>query len=1324
MSSDFSRSLLINLTVQAYHPNLLTGLDVWLRLGLITEERIRRLSRDCLTCPLPESAVVAKQVRKTSPEFSETDFAPEEIIKAQKVKRKKQPSVANQAWQSFKNELSVRWLLFLGVFLVVLSSGVLAATQWERFPAAGQYGVLWTYTLIFWSVGFWAGKQENLQLTSQTLKTIVLLLIPVNFWAMDTFGLWRYPWEWLTVIIAACSLTAIALRHNKQGRGRSLNSFLLTFLGLSYLHWGWGFPGFPLISVYIAMIGTAIVLRFLPQIQGEEESPGKITAAFVLFALAILLGRAIFVVHVDIQQLGLAIGICGWLLAGEGIFRQEEQGLRPTVSGKSSNVSVDSSSESVNRQNSQSQANLIPQIFEVIGGFLLFFGWLICVGDNLFWQATAISGLALHFCSQRLLRYWLSRDLLAIFVIGLQSLFLIKELIPSNFRQNALDLSVQIAHSEIFPGSVYGVTLFPYLIFFVWLTDWLYQQDKPKLAIFGEWLTFSLGVILTFLSLFNPTWGSLNFLLSTCTLAVVTYRRTPLRIPLLYLTHIFGLLTITATIDWWFGNLTQLVWAAILLVLMVIEWAISTLPVSKSDSPFKQVWYRSCWNIGFVLAGLSFVLLWNGIIGFIYSFGDVIYAFFVNKHQLFNNPEWGLLWLLTPLTLTGVASRTDRIKRTSATYLSCGALIAAQLLTFWSFEVRLISLGFATGLMLVNTRYIGKTRVAVITIGFALSFIFAIPGDRLSLAGWFLLGAIAILGLWLLYNLLRQKPGTLAAIYAQAVDDWAIALSVFELALLTFHELRTYFFLITPSWEFLLASVVIGLAIIYRYWQQPIDQAIYGVSWALEIAIAEVIVLVGGSTLILATANIIFALFTLVLTNWLLSQPSRLSRLNSLKIVPLFYALIGLGFRLEYFTAYTGLLTFGAALTGILVGSRYRKEKALKYFSLVGFSLASYELVIYQMLQASGGSPADGLTILAIIAAAIAFTYRLFAWFWRSQGNQTFLNLTLTEIQITAHIHWAIGSIFKLLAAGLALETNPGLTPISIATSLMLGAYALIQGRDPETRKGSAADWWIYVGLVEITGTTVYARLIWTKLSFLDPWRIIFVCLIALAIYQLPWRHLGWKPTPWRRAALVMPALTTLVTIEAVSYLSLLAVALFYAQIARKQKNIRWTYISLGFIDWAITRFLAEQQLTDILWYASIIGLSLLYIAQLDPSLNSIQQRKNRHYLRVLGSGIICLIALLFHQDIGLIPAIISIATIFAGLSLRIRAFLFVGTITFVLTAFYQLVFLIFTYSFLKWVIGLIFGIVLISIAANFEQRREQIIVVLQHWLEQFNHWE
>jgi hypothetical protein len=110
------------------------------------------------------------------------------------------PSFAATVLQSLGEELSVRWLLFLGVFLVVLSSGVLAASQWERFPTVGQYGVLFAYTLSFCGFTFWAGKPRNLRLTAQTLLIVTLLLVPINFWAMDSFSLWQNP----LTLIALC----------------------------------------------------------------------------------------------------------------------------------------------------------------------------------------------------------------------------------------------------------------------------------------------------------------------------------------------------------------------------------------------------------------------------------------------------------------------------------------------------------------------------------------------------------------------------------------------------------------------------------------------------------------------------------------------------------------------------------------------------------------------------------------------------------------------------------------------------------------------------------------------------------------------------------------------------------------------------------------------------------------------------------------------------------------------------------------------------------------------------------------------------------------
>ena len=117
------------------------------------------------------------------------------------------------------------------------------------------------------------------------------------------------------------------------------------------------------------------------------------------------------------------------------------------------------------------------------------------------------------------------------------------------------------------------------------------------------------------------------------------------------------------------------------------------------------------------------------------------------------------------------------------------------------------------------------------------------------------------------------------------------------------------------------------------------------------------------------------------------------------------------------------------------------------------------------MQQSSGGSAADGFTLLALVAGLIAVFYRLAVWCWRQRQYETLFSLRLTKVVLVAHIHWAISSILKVIAAGIALETAaPRLTIVSIITSLCLGTYALIQGKDQDNSKlNLASDWWVYI---------------------------------------------------------------------------------------------------------------------------------------------------------------------------------------------------------------------------------------------------------------------
>jgi hypothetical protein len=107
-----------------------------------------------------------------------------------------------------------------------------------------------------------------------------------------------------------------------------------------------------------------------------------------------------------------------------------------------------------------------------------------------------------------------------------------------------------------------------------------------------------------------------------------------------------------------------------------------------------------------------------------------------------------------------------------------------------------------------------------------------------------------------------------------------------------------------------------------------------------------------------------------------------------------------------------------------------------------------------------------------------------------------------------------------------------------------------------------------------------------------------------------------------------------------------------------------------------------------------------------------------------LGTGIIGIYSLFLYPETGIIPAIVGLVFIFAGLGWQIRAFLYIGTLTFIIDACYQLIILSFTYPLLKWVIGLFIGLTFIWIAASFENRRSQIITWLQDWNQSLTEWD
>lgn len=1306
--------LAIEIFVPANDPQLLVGLEQLLQLNLISQAQVKNLCRKNLSCILPERVVV-----QPTPIILEASTKVNQLPELVAPTVQDSPPIFARILQSFLDELSIRWLLFIGIFLVIISSGVLAASQWQNFPPAVQYLVLLGYTFGFWGMGWWTSKQQDLRLTSQTLNQIATLLIPINFWAINYLSLGNNGIEW-SIIIGA--IVGLGISNYFSPSVTKHGTVVPIFLGLSYLHLFWNFPGLKLLGIYVGI--TVIILVNLQFWRRRQRYP-TLGLLLLLTTWSLLLIRILLTELNQLPHYALAIALLAWLLARSYSTPHQQSELTTT------------------RQ-------ILNQLFYLISPILLAIAWWMSLVNGMtqsslyIGQTIGINSLIIHLFYQSLLHNWRKRDLTAIFVLGLQTFYLTKELIPSSWRLQIWEMAQALSQTTYFPESFLGITLFPYLIIFIGINSWLYRRKKPQLAIYGEYLTLFGGVLLTCLSFSNPLWRSLNLLLSTMTLIWVAQIRQPTRVSLVYLTHALGLVTVINSIYFIIPELNQPGWSLILVGLVVLEW-ITYLPLAKRQpraktrANFKAFWQQSCWYFGLLLSALSYVYLLE---------------YLTALTQGANSWRWSLIWLIVPVMLSIIAKSSRSLpQRRLATTLSCTALMGVQLLTLARPETRIIALAVAAVVMLVNAFNYRRTIVTISHLGLVICLIASLsigllPPQSLDLRHWLLFAVLMVVGLYRLQLYLQELSATpkfdyisqrrahgilgvgveatnfkLLKKYLIATDFWAIALSIISISIMSliYWQLAS----LAETFLYLVTVAILIRALWWRYRQQPHNYVVYAFIWLAELAIAGLVVGIGGNRMLLALANMILGLIALVLVRWLKQTASPWARLNW-TYAPLVYAGCAMVWRLSIFNAYTGLIILGTGL--ILLNTQLPQahlQPQVNYGGILAISLGIYELVGYQILTTDLTHIADSLTIVAFITIAIALSYRVAAFLIPNDPvNLTYLlpiNLQAINLRLIAHLHWALGSILKIMTVGITIgNTTSRLNLISIATSFCIASYAVIQGRESQGEEGEKyQDWWVYVGLVEMAATLIYSRLIFSRLSLFDPWRVIFTCAVALLIYQIPWQNLGWRITPWRRTALIIPAVMALVTGEDISVLSLIVTAVFYLRIASAQNQIRWSYVSLGFLNWLVIKLVWQYQ-GNFIWVVGIISLSILYVAQLDSYYQS--HRQSRHYLRLLGSSLICIAALLYQPLIT--PGLISFCLIFTGLGLRIRAFLFTGTVTLVVTALHQLIILVLTYSFLKWVVGLLAGICSIAIAASFERRREGILNHLNNYRSNLRHWQ
>jgi hypothetical protein len=1281
------RSVPIQINLPDDHPALLDGLDTWLRLGLLSDRQVRKLCEQYLVSPIPVANPVqstASETTKLQPLSPAGSFSPEPSVLPTAASVQASGWVS-QSLQRLVNEVSVIWLLCLGVFLVVMSSGVLAATQWQNFSPAGQYGILFGYTLAFVAIGLWTGTQPQLQLTSSMLQTTSLLIIPVNFWMMDGFKLLQTPGGLSIAAVASLLLSVATVRLLPRPRTSVLS--IANILGLSWLNWGWNgdWTNIPILATYVGCIGTSLVLlkqsrtgvmlepsslHSTPSEVFSEQSAtppswlSRLAPADVLlpFAVLLLLFRACVVVKVPVDQVGLAFGICGWLLCW---------------------LARDSA----------------KRFWAVFGVGLLVIGWAAGLGAVMPWQSVLTGGLGLWLLGDRLIRYRKSLDLVALEVIGLMTVGLAVQLVPASLRTAIINACTDWAGPWGMPDVLWSVGLYPYLWAMVAFTFWLRRWQQPLLVRTGYGAAWVLGGSLVVASLANPTLRSVSLWLAFITLVIALRQRQvaawlPTERVLTGIVQGLGVGAIFSTVDNLAPGLAADQWGTVAIGLMALEWA--ALPFLTQ----RTVWKESAWYTGLGLAGLGYLLLLTT--GLSTSFW-----------------QWRATALMTPMASTALLFLPSFQWRTQAIIAGTISLVVVQFLTFDVATPRLAGLALGAVLLFLMTTQRPNWLTAALSVGFGLTLGYAVGWEVLphEFQQWIVLSTGLLLTLFGLRQIFSgeqpfHKP------MRQALDGWGMALTLWTTLPLTLYSL-----LVTPlpsgwlpriTWPYPASSVGILGAWLYRLRQKPTQFWLVGTAWTAEVALVCTLALARQSLQTIAIATLSVGILAVLLGEFQVRRTGEPYRWGW-NLIPLGYGAFGWLLSLDW-SETAGLYTLVFASIALGVGRRQPRWMPVTIVGLLGLSAGAFELLLYPLLQAQGGQPGDGFLALGALALALALLGRLLD-FW---GNGV-LNLPAGTLTRFGHLHWLIGSLLTAIAISLPLSATG--EQIWGPALLGLGSYALFQGR----QQNRPLEIWIYLGLGQIFAAAGQELHAFIPEEQLLPWASAVASAASLGLYSLPWPRWGWARPPFYHFALTVPLIVTLLTLFSVNISSLLLTGGFYGWMALASQTVRLSYVGLLAANWAALRLLTELHLTSRIWGISLVGLSLLFIAQIDPALRSTSRKELRHWLRCFAVGLICT-TVLYESDphfwAGLLAIGLSLGLVLLGLLLRVRAFLYVGTLAFVAKILRLVWLFVANESLVLWALGIALGLLLIWVAATFEARRTQVTALLQYWVTELDRWQ
>ncbi len=271
-------------------------------------------------------------------------------------------------------------------------------------------------------------------------------------------------------------------------------------------------------------------------------------------------------------------------------------------------------------------------------------------------------------------------------------------------------------------------------------------------------------------------------------------------------------------------------------------------------------------------------------------------------------------------------------------------------------------------------------------------------------------------------------------------------------------------------------------------------------------------------------------------------------------------------------------------------------------------------------------------------------------------------------------------------------------------------------------------DKWTYAGIAWGAIAIAYSLLRFSPES--SPvlyWGAAIAAAVCVFVMLCPWQAWGWSTRPWHRTAMVLPGLVAGVTLDDVGWQSLLLAGAYYAWLTLRLRRMRLSYVALLLADVGLIKLLDAVGWLSLSWLVLIVAGSGLYIAQIDPTWSEPERRTTRHWLRMLLAALICITTSVELEMVtGWVVGgmMVGLAVAIAGLLLRVRAYLYIGTATFAILLLWQAWLAIVTSSIALWSIGILLGLGLIWIAATFEARRDSTLRQLQAWSIALQEWE